>query len=68
MHDFLYSGGLEVTRAQADAVFREALAASGYGWVVRNIMFAGVRAGGAGRFLEPGVQQPLHVEAQMEAP
>jgi hypothetical protein len=68
VHDFLYSGGLEVTRAQADAVFREALAASGYGRIVRGLMYAGVRVGGANRFIEPGVQQLPHVEAQMEAP
>lgn len=45
LHDFLYAHN-GVTRAEADALFREAMEAEGVGKVARNLMYAGVRAGG----------------------
>lgn len=42
VHDFLYTTKV-CTRAQADAVFREAMAASGQPWWRRQLMWAGVR-------------------------
>lgn len=45
LHDFLYSMQ-PVTRAQADALFLEALTACGVGIVQRNALYYGVRAGG----------------------
>lgn len=68
VHDFLYSGGLAVTREVADQVFREALIASGYGWLTVRAMYAGVRLGGASHFNGPNVPQAPVVAAQMEAP
>lgn len=68
VHDFLYSGGLAVTRETADSVFREALIATGYSAFTVEAMYAGVRIGGASHFTKPSVPQELHVEAQMEAP
>lgn len=59
VHDYLYRGGhitqrcgnIEIhadpTRAQADAVLKEAMAVSGVGWFTRQIVWAGVRVGGA---------------------
>lgn len=68
VHDWLYSGGQKVDRKTADQVFAEALAASGYGGLVRGLMYAGVRLGGGSHFDAPNVPQPPHVEIQMEAP
>lgn len=68
VHDWLYSGGQRVDRKTADQVFAEALAASGYGGLVRGLMYAGVRLGGASHFDAPNVPQSPHVEWQMEAP
>lgn len=68
VHDFLYSGGVNVTREQADAVFREALQATGYSAFTVAAMYAGVRMGGASHFDGPNVPQEAHVAAQMEAP
>lgn len=70
VHDFLYSGGMLpsgriVCRHEADLVLREALAASGYGWLVQNLMYAGVRVGGESHFTGPNVPQPEHVAAAM---
>lgn len=45
IHDYLYAHN-GVTRAQADAVFCEAMETSGVGWWTRNAMYAAVRAGG----------------------
>lgn len=71
IHDFLYSGGKLpsgriVTRLEADQVFREALAASGYGRLVQTLMYAGVRFGGESHFTAPNLQQPDHVAAVMD--
>lgn len=68
VHDYLYSGGIKVSRAQADKVLREALQASGYGWFTVALMYAGVRLGGAPHFDLPNVPQLPHVASQMEAP
>jgi hypothetical protein len=68
VHDFLYSGGIEVSREMADAVFKEALLASGHSAFTAWAMHAGVRVGGEGRFTGPSVPQPPHVAGQMEAP
>jgi hypothetical protein len=45
LHDWLYTSG-RVTRGKADALFREASAASGVPWWRRWLMWAGVRVGG----------------------
>jgi hypothetical protein len=66
VHDWLYSGGLTVTREQADKVFAEALAASGYGALVRGLMYSGVRLGGASHWEGPNQPQPAHVAIQMD--
>lgn len=46
VHDFLYTSHL-VDRATADAVLREASAATGVPWWRRTLMYWGVRIGGA---------------------
>lgn len=68
LHDFLYSGGLAVDRETADAIFAEALTATGYSAFTVWAMHQGVRMGGAARFTAPNVLQQAHVAAQMEAP
>lgn len=45
LHDFLYATQI-MTRAEADAVFREALKAEGMGWLGRFLYWGGVRVGG----------------------
>ncbi|HEY8359264.1 MAG TPA: DUF1353 domain-containing protein [Ramlibacter sp.] len=67
VHDWLYSGGINVTREAADAVFREALQATGYNRLTVAAMYAGVRLGGASRFTAPNVPQIAQVAALMEA-
>lgn len=49
LHDFLYSTGL-VPRAHADAIFREAMAVVGVSRIIRNLMWLGVRLGGASHY------------------
>lgn len=68
VHDWLYSGGVNVTRELADQVFREALIATGYSAFTVGAMYGAVRVGGGGRFVAPNVPQTSHVVAQMEAP
>jgi hypothetical protein len=68
VHDWAYSGGLDVERDIADEVFREALQASGYSAFTVWMMYQGVRIGGAAHFNAPNVPQPPVVAAQMEAP
>lgn len=51
LHDWLYcaaqdAAGNSVTRRQADAFFREALAVCGVGLIARNLYWAGVRSFG----------------------
>lgn len=45
LHDFLYCIHYQ-TRAEADALFLEALEACGVGWATRHAMYLGVRSGG----------------------
>ena len=45
LHDWLYSGQC-VTRAEADRLFLDAMAADGVGWVTRWSMYGAVRAAG----------------------
>ena len=45
LHDFLYCMHY-TTRAEADALFLEALEATGVGWATRWSMYLGVRSGG----------------------
>lgn len=50
-HDYAYvsareGGQLQLTRAEADAMFFDLLKADGVGWLARNIMWAAVRLGG----------------------
>lgn len=45
LHDFLYCIQY-TTRAEADALFLEALASVGVGWAARHSMWLGVRAAG----------------------
>lgn len=62
IHDFMYSRPDLYTRAQADAVFREALAASGMGRVRRTGWWLGVRAFGwnfYGKADEPPEEHPF---------
>ncbi|MHB1125252.1 MAG: DUF1353 domain-containing protein [Ramlibacter sp.] len=66
VHDLLYTTR-RFSREVADAVFREALLASGYSHVVAGIMYAGVRAGGWVGWRRPNVPQPDHVAAQYVA-
>lgn len=68
VHDFLYSGGVDVTRETADAVFKEAVLASGYSCFTAWGMHTGVRIGGEARFEQANVPQESHVASQMEAP
>lgn len=68
VHDYLYSGGLNVAREVADGVFAEALRASGYSGLTVSLMYAGVRFGGASHFTAPNLPQEPHVAARMEAP
>lgn len=71
VHDWLYKSQ-SVPRAVADAVFREALEASGYGPVVRAMFYAGVRVGGWVAWRQHArenttIAQPPHVVAAMDA-
>lgn len=45
LHDFLYATQI-MTRAEADAVFREALKAEGMGGLGRFLYWGGIRVGG----------------------
>ena len=45
VHDYLYRFG-GVTRAEADAVLREGMEATGTAWRKRILIYAGVRVGG----------------------
>lgn len=58
VHDYLYTHlTTTYTRAQADAIFREALAANAVNPVSRWLMWAGVRIGGRGNW--PPHRSPL---------
>jgi hypothetical protein len=61
IHDWLYTahkvGRLEVTRAMADAVFKEAALASDVAGWRAQMMYLGVRIGGAGPYRADGQPQ-----------
>jgi hypothetical protein len=53
IHDYIYrTPGVNLTRAQADGIFRDAMADLGVGAFTRTLMFRGVRAFG-GRAYKP---------------
>lgn len=63
LHDYLYSlrggGPYALTRPQCDALFLEAMASVGVGWVHRHIIFRSVRIfGGVWSMSEPWVKPP----------
>jgi hypothetical protein len=65
IHDALYwhqataeHGGKPVTRAQADAVFLEAMKALGIGWVTRHILYRAVRVGGGKAWADNARKNP----------
>jgi hypothetical protein len=57
VHDYLYSTH-QVDRATADAVLREASAVTGVPWWRRQLMWAGVRMGGASHWDPQPEQEP----------
>ncbi|HSV48371.1 MAG TPA: DUF1353 domain-containing protein [Ramlibacter sp.] len=65
VHDWLYTTH-EVGRAQADAVFKEAIQASDPG-APAGLMWLAVRLGGGGSWDAPGPSQPAHVAEQLVA-
>jgi len=50
VHDFLYRTPGFATRAQADAVLREAMEILNVGWLTRQIIYRGVRLGGSSSY------------------
>lgn len=66
IHDWLYTTH-EVSRAAADAVFREAIVAGGEPAWRAWLMWAGVRIGGSGPYEADGQKQPPHVQPVIEA-
>lgn len=46
LHDYLYREPGNLSRADSDAVFREAMGVLGVGWLTRWTMWSAVRAGG----------------------
>ena len=74
IHDFLYTthglDGRAITRAQADAVFREAIRASGDQMAPGWLMWLAVRVGGRSSWKAAGPEQPAHVTEilEIEAP
>jgi hypothetical protein len=50
IHDFLYRTPGMATRAQADAVLREAMEILNVGWLTRQIIYNGVRLGGGSSY------------------
>lgn len=56
VHDYLYDSKI-CTRAEADAVFNEAMALTGHPWWRRNLMWAGVRMFG---WLPYGTEKEPH--------
>ena len=57
VHDYLYHSH-ELARADADAVFEEAMAATGQPWWRRKLMWAGVRLFGASPYADDIEEQP----------
>ena len=55
VHDWCYTQmlflhGAEMTKAEADQLFLDGMKSLGVPWLRRNAMYAGVRAGGRGRW------------------
>jgi hypothetical protein len=71
LHDWLYTvhchDGREVSRAEADAVFREAVAVSEESASLAALMYAGVRIGGGHAWDAPGRVQPEMVRRVIDA-
>ena len=67
IHDYLYTvhafNDEPISRATADAVFREAIAASGDTKAPGWLMWLAVRVGGSGAWKAQGPEQPDHVAA-----
>ncbi len=59
VHDYLYTSGRE-SRAMADAVMREACAATGVPWWRRWGMWAGVRLGGGFHYTATPAGSPVN--------
>lgn len=66
VHDWLYTSHT-VSRAMADAVFREAARVLGVTGPQAWLMWAGVRIGGGGAWDAPGPPQPPHVVALLNS-
>lgn len=62
VHDWLYRHPEFCSRAEADAVFREALEADGVGWFARNMAWLGVRAGGWASYPDGPLDPPSHID------
>lgn len=58
VHDYLYTSGRE-SRAIADAVFREAMEATGVAWWRRWVMWVGVRLGGRSHYTATPAGSPV---------
>ena len=69
IHDWLYTthavDGKPITRAQADAVFQEAIKCSDPD-APAALMWLGVRVGGGGAWDAAGAEQPEHVAAAID--
>lgn len=69
IHDLLYTlgsaGAMQIDRATADGVLREAILASGYSAVTAALFYAAVRAGGASHWKAPNQPQPAPVAAAL---
>jgi hypothetical protein len=72
IHDLLYTlgsaGAMQIDRATADAVLREAIRASGYSAATAAIFYAAVRAGGASHWKAPNQPQPAGVAGELNLP
>lgn len=65
LHDWAYTTHF-ITRAQADALFHEALLVGGEPKWRAWLMWAGVRIGGSGPYERAGQQQPPHVQSAID--
>lgn len=61
VHDWLYSTR-KFDRATADAIFKEAIRASGHGWFTQQLMWLGVRLGGGFVWGADNLPQPPHID------
>jgi hypothetical protein len=59
IHDAIYrTATLPITRAEADAIFLEAMTFLGVGWFTRTIMYIGVRIFGASSYTPRRQEKP----------